>query len=84
MKPWTPSPLTDLPGYPPSQIKPNQPGLAQDLAFGTARWQPRLALIAEKLLQKPFKATAIKGLVGSLRLNPFVRLEQTRSPESVS
>ncbi|MBT6729054.1 MAG: hypothetical protein HN867_08635 [Deltaproteobacteria bacterium] len=36
------------------------------------------------VLQKPFKATAIKGLVGSLRLNPFVRLEQTRSPESVS
>lgn len=30
-------------------------GLAQDLAFGAARWQPRLALIADKLLRKPFK-----------------------------
>src|SRR5690606_3425101 len=31
-------------------------GLVPELAFGTARWQPRLALLAEKLLQKPFKA----------------------------
>ncbi|AGA84634.1 16S rRNA (cytosine(967)-C(5))-methyltransferase RsmB [Stutzerimonas stutzeri] len=31
-------------------------GLTQDLAFGTARWQPRLAGLADKLLQKPFKA----------------------------
>lgn len=30
-------------------------GLAQDLAFGTARWQPRLSLLAEKLLEKPLK-----------------------------
>ncbi|GGJ94984.1 16S rRNA (cytosine(967)-C(5))-methyltransferase RsmB [Pseudomonas matsuisoli] len=30
--------------------------LTQDLAFGTARWQPRLSLIADALLQKPFKA----------------------------
>ncbi|MDG2195968.1 MAG: response regulator [SAR324 cluster bacterium] len=36
------------------------------------------------VLQKPFKATAIKGLVDSLRLGPSVRLEQMRSPESVS
>ena len=38
------------------KVEPRDRGLAQDLAFGTARWQPRLALIAEKLLQKPFKA----------------------------
>ena len=31
-------------------------GLTQDLAFGTARWQPRLSALANKLLQKPFKA----------------------------
>jgi 16S rRNA (cytosine967-C5)-methyltransferase len=31
-------------------------GLTQDLAFGTARWQPRLGALAAKLLQKPFKA----------------------------
>ncbi|MND78190.1 Ribosomal RNA small subunit methyltransferase B [compost metagenome] len=30
-------------------------GLTQDLAFGTARWQPRLSALAERLLQKPFK-----------------------------
>ncbi|VXB46202.1 16S rRNA m5C967 methyltransferase, S-adenosyl-L-methionine-dependent [Pseudomonas sp. 8BK] len=38
------------------KVEPRDRSLAQDLAFGTARWQPRLALIAEKLLQKPFKA----------------------------
>ena len=26
------------------------------MAFGTARWQPRLSLLAEKLMDKPFKA----------------------------
>ncbi|MEQ7920936.1 16S rRNA (cytosine(967)-C(5))-methyltransferase RsmB [Xanthomonas sp. WHRI 1810A] len=31
-------------------------GLTQDLAFGTARWEPRLSALAAKLLQKPFKA----------------------------
>jgi len=30
-------------------------GLTQDLAFGTARWEPRLSALAAKLLQKPFK-----------------------------
>ena len=38
------------------KVAPRDRGLAQDLAFGTARWQPRLALLADKLLQKPFKA----------------------------
>jgi 16S rRNA (cytosine967-C5)-methyltransferase len=31
-------------------------GLAQDLAFGAARWQPRLSLLIDKLLEKPLKA----------------------------
>jgi len=31
-------------------------GFTQDLAFGTARWQPRLSALAAKLLEKPFKA----------------------------
>jgi 16S rRNA (cytosine967-C5)-methyltransferase len=32
-------------------------GLVQELAFGTARWQPRLSALAARLLQKPLKAT---------------------------
>ncbi|KTT31461.1 16S rRNA (cytosine(967)-C(5))-methyltransferase RsmB [Pseudomonas rhizoryzae] len=39
-----------------AKVEPRDRALAQDLAFGTARWQPRLSLLAEKLLQKPFKA----------------------------
>ena len=39
------------------RVEPRDRALTQDLAFGTARWQPRLALLAEKLLQKPFKAS---------------------------
>ncbi|WP_455229565.1 16S rRNA (cytosine(967)-C(5))-methyltransferase RsmB [Geopseudomonas aromaticivorans] len=38
------------------KVEARDRGLTQELAFGTARWQPRLALLAEKLLQKPFKA----------------------------
>lgn len=37
------------------KVEARDRGLAQDLAFGAARWQPRLALIADKLLRKPFK-----------------------------
>lgn len=39
-----------------AKVDPRDRALAQDLAFGTARWQPRLSLLAEKLLDKPFKA----------------------------
>ncbi|WP_145008248.1 16S rRNA (cytosine(967)-C(5))-methyltransferase RsmB [Pseudomonas oryzihabitans] len=39
-----------------AKVEPRDRALAQDLAFGTARWQPRLSLLADKLLQKPFKA----------------------------
>ncbi|GAC1033894.1 16S rRNA (cytosine(967)-C(5))-methyltransferase RsmB [Pseudomonas sp. No.21] len=38
------------------KVDPRDRGLAQDLAFGAARWQPRLSALAERLLQKPFKA----------------------------
>ncbi|MFZ5959696.1 16S rRNA (cytosine(967)-C(5))-methyltransferase RsmB [Pseudomonas sp. QL9] len=37
-------------------VAPRDRGLTQELAFGTARWQPRLAALASRLLQKPFKA----------------------------
>ena len=37
------------------KVEARDRGLAQDLAFGAARWQPRLELIASKLLRKPFK-----------------------------
>ncbi|OLU31616.1 16S rRNA (cytosine(967)-C(5))-methyltransferase RsmB [Pseudomonas sp. PA27(2017)] len=37
------------------KVEARDRGLAQDLAFGAARWQPRLELIAGKLLRKPFK-----------------------------
>ncbi|UVE17835.1 16S rRNA (cytosine(967)-C(5))-methyltransferase RsmB [Pseudomonas sp. LS44] len=38
------------------KVEPRDRGLAQDLAFGAARWQPRLAALAGRLLEKPFKA----------------------------
>ncbi|WP_236233351.1 16S rRNA (cytosine(967)-C(5))-methyltransferase RsmB [Pseudomonas tohonis] len=38
------------------KVDPRDRSLAQDLAFGAARWQPRLSALAERLLQKPFKA----------------------------
>lgn len=39
-----------------AKVDPRDRALAQDLTFGTARWQPRLSLLAEKLMDKPFKA----------------------------
>ncbi|WP_137973902.1 16S rRNA (cytosine(967)-C(5))-methyltransferase RsmB [Pseudomonas sp. F(2018)] len=53
-------------------------GLAQDLAFGTARWQPRLQLLADKLLQKPFKAADRD--VEALLLVGLYQLLHTRIP----
>ncbi|WP_263263611.1 16S rRNA (cytosine(967)-C(5))-methyltransferase RsmB [Pseudomonas sp. RIT-PI-S] len=38
------------------RVEARDRGLTQELAFGTARWEPRLALLAQQLLQKPFKA----------------------------
>ncbi|MHA6491778.1 16S rRNA (cytosine(967)-C(5))-methyltransferase RsmB [Pseudomonas borbori] len=60
------------------RVEQRDRGLAQDLAFGTARWQPRLALIAEKLLQKPFK-TADRD-VEALLLIGLYQLFYTRIP----
>ena len=53
-------------------------GLAQDLAFGTARWQPRLSALAERLLQKPFKAADAD--VEALLLVGLYQLLYTRVP----
>jgi 16S rRNA (cytosine967-C5)-methyltransferase len=53
-------------------------GLTQELAFGTARWQPRLSALAAKLLQKPFKA-ADKD-VEALLLVGLYQLLYTRIP----
>jgi len=53
-------------------------GLTQDLAFGTARWQPRLDLLAEQLLQKPFKAADAD--VQALLLVGLYQLFYTRIP----
>ncbi len=38
------------------KVAPRDRGLTQELAFGAARWQPRLQALAARLLQKPFKA----------------------------
>ncbi|MFF7707253.1 16S rRNA (cytosine(967)-C(5))-methyltransferase RsmB [Pseudomonas sp. NPDC007930] len=38
------------------KVDPRDRGLAQDLAFGAARWEPRLTLLAAALMEKPFKA----------------------------
>ncbi|MBX9912415.1 MAG: 16S rRNA (cytosine(967)-C(5))-methyltransferase RsmB [Pseudomonadaceae bacterium] len=53
-------------------------GLTQELAFGTARWQPRLSALAAKLLQKPFK-NADKD-VEALLLVGLYQLFYTRIP----
>ncbi|WP_341521941.1 16S rRNA (cytosine(967)-C(5))-methyltransferase RsmB [Pseudomonas sp. G.S.17] len=53
-------------------------GLTQDLAFGTARWQPRLSALAEKLLQKPFKVADAD--VEALLLVGLYQLLYTRIP----
>jgi 16S rRNA (cytosine967-C5)-methyltransferase len=60
------------------KVEPRDRGLTQDLAFGTARWQPRLALIADKLLQKSFKAADRD--VEALLLIGLYQLFHTRIP----
>lgn len=60
------------------RVEPRDRGLAQDLAFGTARWQPRLALLADKLLQKPFKGADRD--VEALLLVGLYQLLHTRIP----
>lgn len=60
------------------QVAPRDRGLTQELAFGTARWQPRLAGLAERLLQKPFKAADRD--VEALLLVGLYQLFYTRIP----
>jgi 16S rRNA (cytosine967-C5)-methyltransferase len=60
------------------KVEERDRGLTQDLAFGTARWQPRLDLLAAQLLQKPFKATDAD--VQALLLVGLYQLFYTRIP----
>lgn len=60
------------------KVEARDRGLSQELAFGTARWQPRLAGLAAKLLQKPFKAADRD--VEALLLVGLYQLLYTRIP----
>ncbi len=60
------------------RVDPRDRGLAQELAFGAARWQPRLAALAERLLQKPFKGADRD--VEALLLVGLYQLFHTRIP----
>jgi 16S rRNA (cytosine967-C5)-methyltransferase len=61
------------------RVEHHDRALAQDLAFGAARWQPRLQLLADRLLEKPFKA-ADKD-VEALLLIGLYQLLHSRIPE---
>lgn len=61
-----------------SKVDARDRGLTQELAFGAARWQPRLAGLAERLLQKPFKAADRD--VEALLLVGLYQLFYTRIP----
>lgn len=60
------------------KVEARDRGLTQDLAFGTTRWQPRLSALANKLLQKPFKAADAD--VEALLLVGLYQLLYTRIP----
>ena len=60
------------------KVEARDRGLTQDLAFGTARWQPRLSALVNKLLQKPFKAADAD--VEALLLVGLYQLLYTRIP----
>ena len=60
------------------KVEARDRGLTQDLAFGTARWQPRWSALANKLLQKPFKAADAD--VEALLLVGLYQLLYTRIP----
>ena len=60
------------------KVEDRDRGFTQDLAFGTARWQPRLSALAAKLLQKPFKAA--DSDVEALLLVGLYQLLYTRVP----
>ncbi|WP_339470530.1 MULTISPECIES: 16S rRNA (cytosine(967)-C(5))-methyltransferase RsmB [unclassified Pseudomonas] len=60
------------------KVEDRDRGFTQDLAFGTARWQPRLSALAATLLQKPFKAADAD--VEALLLVGLYQLLYTRVP----
>jgi 16S rRNA (cytosine967-C5)-methyltransferase len=60
------------------KVTPRDRGLAQELAFGAARWQPRLSALAQRLLQKPFKAA--ERDLEALLLVGLYQLFHTRIP----
>ncbi|KRP62875.1 16S rRNA (cytosine(967)-C(5))-methyltransferase RsmB [Pseudomonas trivialis] len=60
------------------KVEDRDRSFTQDLAFGTARWQPRLSALAAKLLQKPFKAADAD--VEALLLVGLYQLLYTRVP----
>ncbi|MFJ7797506.1 16S rRNA (cytosine(967)-C(5))-methyltransferase RsmB [Pseudomonas sp. NPDC096950] len=60
------------------KVEDRDRGFTQDLAFGTARWQPRLSALAAKLLQRPFKAADAD--VEALLLVGLYQLLYTRVP----
>lgn len=60
------------------KVEDRDRGFTQDLAFGMARWQPRLSALAAKLLQKPFKAADAD--VEALLLVGLYQLLYTRVP----
>ncbi|WP_339438442.1 16S rRNA (cytosine(967)-C(5))-methyltransferase RsmB [Pseudomonas sp. EA_15y_Pfl1_P104] len=60
------------------KVEDRDRGFTQDLAFGTARWQPRLSALAATLLQKPFKAADAD--VDALLLVGLYQLLYTRVP----
>ncbi|WP_308908170.1 16S rRNA (cytosine(967)-C(5))-methyltransferase RsmB [Pseudomonas canadensis] len=60
------------------KVEDRDRGFTQDLAFGTARWQPRLSALATKLLQKPFKPADAD--VEALLLVGLYQLLYTRVP----
>jgi len=60
------------------KVEDRDRGFTQDLAFGTARWQPRLSALAAKLLQKPFKTADAD--VEALLLVGLYQLLYTRVP----
>ena len=60
------------------KVKERDRGLVQELAFGTARWYPRLSALAACLLQKPLKASDRE--VQALLLVGLYQLLHTRIP----
>ena len=61
------------------RVTPRDRALTQELAYGSARWQPRLNLLAAQWLQKPFKAADRD--VEALLLVGLYQLFYTRIPE---